>query len=406
MRLKKMLRLRSLPVTAWQPLLLYAVFVAGLGALLWFSLGLNTTGYSASEVQALQASSSWHTIFTHPLNAPFTIITRLLLYAGHNGLLATRLSASLLGAATLTVFYLLVRHWHGERTAVFGTLLFGASAWFLHVARLGSPSVLLFSLLLLIAAMIWHKHTNSSLSLLTCFVLGALLLYVPGMIWFIVLGALWKWRTVDRMFKKHLWVVSGGALLFALALAPLGLAIYHDTSLAKVIAGLPAQGWPMPDAVMHHLLNVPLSLLLRSPLDPEHWLSHLAILDYFGMAMLALGAYVYAKHLKLDRTRLLVIALVLGTLLVGLGGAVTISIIMPFVYILIAAGVGFMLERWYVVFPRNTIAQGVGLALISLAVVASVGYSARHYFVAWPEAGATRQIFTVQPATVSVKIGR
>jgi 4-amino-4-deoxy-L-arabinose transferase-like glycosyltransferase len=401
---KKFLRLSVLPVTAWQPVLLYAVLLAGLATLLWFNLGPLTGGYSQSEAQALQAGNSWRYIFDHPLNAPFTIGTRLMMYLSEHNLLITRLVATGFGLATIVAFYLLVRLWHGERTAIMGSILFAASAWFLHVTRLGTPDVMFFMLLVLVAGLVWHKQSNNPLALLLSFGLGAALLYVPGMIWFIVVGTIWQWRTIDRMFKDHLWIVTLGALVFAAALVPLGLAIYQDPTVAKQLAGLPAEGWPIPLEVLRNLLDVPLQLFFSVPANPERWLAELPLLDYFGMAMLFLGGFVYARYSKLDRTRLLAITLLIGMILVSLGGGVSLSVLVPFIYILVAAGAGFLLERWFVVFPRNTIAQTTGLTLISLALLASVVYGVRHYFIAWPNAPETREVFVVQPVASSVRI--
>ena len=90
------------------------------------------------------------------------------------------------------------------------------------------------------------------------------------------------------------------------------------------------------------------------------------------------------------------VALIVGSILVSLGGAVSISILMPFIYVLVAAGIGLLLDRWQKVFPRNVIAQAVGVGLVSLAVIAVSWYGLRHYFVAWPNAPATKQVFTIE----------
>jgi len=89
-------------------------------------------------------------------------------------------------------------------------------------------------------------------------------------------------------------------------------------------------------------------------------------------------------------------ALIVGSLLIALGGGVSMSILMPFTYLLIAAGIGLFLDRWLKVFPRNTIAQAVSVGLVSLAVIAASWYGLRHYFVAWPNAPTTKQVFTIK----------
>jgi hypothetical protein len=384
----------------WQPMLLYGALLVIFGGLLWFRLGSLVGGYSPNELAALQASTSLHHIFEHPLNAPFTLLAHGLTHLGEHGLLLMRATATIFGLLTLSVFYWLVRHWHGERSAILGTIVFGCSAWFLHTARLGTPDVLLFGLLLLVACGVWLKHSDSWLVLLVSFLVTASMLYVPGMVWFIALGVLWRWKTIDHIFKRHLWTVTAGALALLAALAPLGWAIYKSPELAKQLAGLPAGGWPMPLEMLKNLAEVPLNLFWRGPSDPQHWLAQLPILATFSIVMFFLGAYLYARHWRLQRSKLLAVVLVGGTLLVSLGGPVSLSIIIPFVYIGVTGGIGLLLDRWYQVFPRNVIAQAVGMGLVSIAVVVACSYDLRRYLVAWPAVPATKHTFIVSESTL------
>jgi hypothetical protein len=395
------IQIRNMLNVSWRPLLLYGSLIVGLGFLLWWQLAALTGGYSPGEAGSVQAAHSLRYIFEHPINAPYNIVVNGLLHISDHTLALTRVASAAAGAATIIVFYLLVRHWHGERAALIGSILFGTSAWFLHTARLGTPDVLLFGVIGLVAVGVWLKQTANPIALLLAFVLAASLAYVPGMIWVLGLFVLWQWKTIDRVFKKRLWMVSLGALLLLAALVPLGLAIYKDPELAKVMAGLPAAGWPEPLVVLKNLLDVPIQLLLRGPMMPEHWLGRLPILDAFCLAMLALGAYLYSKHLKLPRTHALIAVFFVTMALVALGGSVTITLLVPFVYILVAVGVDFLLDRWYMVFPRNIIAQTVGVSLVSIAIVATAWYGLRHYFVAWPNAPETKQIFTIPEQTAT-----
>lgn len=393
--------LRVLAAKYWLPVALYGGVLVLFGWLLWWQLGTLTHGYSGQEMATLLDSLHLKNgIFQHPLNAPFTLLAHALLYFHHGSLFAVRLTATIFGLLTLSMFYWLVRYWHGQRAAVFGSILFGTSAWFLHTSRLGTPDVLLFGVLGLTAFSVWLKHSKGSLPVLLLIFMAAAWLYVPGMIWFIVAGLLWQWRALDRVFKQHLWMVTLAGLVLLATVAPLGLAIYHDPHLAKQLAGLPPLGWPQPLAVLRHIAEVPLQLIWRGPVLPARWLGHVPVLDAFTLAMVFLGAYVYAKHAKLVRTQLLVVILVIGAVLVGLQGDVSLTILVPFMYLLAAAGIGLLLDRWYTVFPRNPIAQGVGLGLVSLAVLAACGLGYRHYFVAWPAAPETTAAFPI-PATAS-----
>jgi 4-amino-4-deoxy-L-arabinose transferase-like glycosyltransferase len=393
MRLSK---LRTTLQGDWQQLALYAALAILFGGLLWFKLGSLTGGYSQHELQTALASTGWRHIFDQPLNAPYLVVVRLLSYISDNQLLITRIVSAGIGLATLALFYMLTRYWHGGRTALFGTLLFGVSAWFLHTARLGVPDVLLFGILALVACYLWLRRTGSGWALLLGFVLTATLLYVPGMVWFIALGAVFQWKLVDQYFKKNLWAVTAGGLILLAALVPLGMAIYNHPELAKVYAGLPATGWPMPLEVLKNIALVPAHIFLQGQVVPEHWLGKLAILDYFTTAMFFLGGYLYLRNTRLRRFWVMAVILIAGAVLASLGGAVTLTVIVPFLYIVAAAGVGFLLDRWLIVFPRNVIAQAVGYVLVSTAVLVTCLYSLQHYFIAWPQAQATKAVFVVK----------
>lgn len=388
-------KFRNLVATYWQPTVFYGMLIVFFGLLLWFKLGSLVGGYSPAEVQAVKDSLSLQYILNHPLNAPFAILTHFagLVYWGNDALLPARAVASFLGLVTLTTFYWLVRHWHGERSAILGTIVFGCSAWFLHTARLGTPDVLLFLPLAFIAGGAWVKHTGNRVLLLAGFGLAATLLYVPGMIWLLLAATLWQLKGILRLFKSHPILMAAGSVVLLALVAPLAWVIYKTPEMAKTLVGLPAQGWPQILDVAEKLAHVPYNLFIRGPLNPEHWLGRLPVLEAFSIVMFLFGLYLYVKHWRLLRSKMIGTALIIGTLAIGLGGAVSLSILIPFIYLLVAAGIGFMLEAWQKVFPRNTIAQGVAVCFISLAVIASSWYGLRHYFVAWPNNTDTKQVF-------------
>jgi hypothetical protein len=69
-------------------------------------------------------------------------------------------------------------------------------------------------------------------------------------------------------------------------------------------------------------------------------------------------------------------------------------LMLPFVYLIVAAGIGFMLQQWFRVFPRNPIARTLGASLITIAVISSSGYNLTHYFIAWAKAPETQSTFS------------
>ncbi len=389
----------------WRPLLLYCGLFGAFAVLLFWRIGSLLPGYSAAEVQAFQASSSLDAIFHDPINAPFTLVAHALTYLSDRGYLLTRLAATVFGLITLAAFCWLVQRWYGRRTALLSTILFGTSAWFLHTARMGTPDVLLFGVLTLVACSVWLRRTNNPIALLLCFAIAAALLYVPGMIAVLILGAIWHWQTIDTIFKRHLWMVSLGGFVLLAALAPIAWAIYKTPELWKTYVGLPATGWPDVTEVLKNLYEIPAGFFLRfTDASPEQWLGHLPILDAFSMAMVFIGVYVCIKHWRLVRVKQLVFALIIGLALASLGGAVSVSVLVPFAYLLAATGIAYLLDQWFKVFPRNPIAQTLGVGIISITVLVASCYYLRHYFVAWPNNSETKAVYTVPETASSDKI--
>lgn len=378
----------------WLAIVLYGGITALLAGALYWRLGTLLPGYSQSELEAFNASLTFKAILDNPANAPFLLVVKALSFLHPDSLVVTRLAATAFGVVTLAVFALLVRHWHDARTAAFATLLFGTSAWFLHTARLGTPDVLLFGVFVLVASGFWLKKTNHWLALLTCFVLAAALLYVPGMVWFVVLGVVWQWKTIDQVFKKHLAIVMLGTLLLAAALVPLGWAIYQNPDIGLRLLGAPEQ-WPGTLTIVENMLKVPYHLFVRGASDPVTWLGTAMILDAFMLAMFALGCYLYLQHFRLLRTPLFILIAFIMTALIAVNDAVTLTVIMPFIYLIAAAGLAYLVSQWFKVFPRNPIAHSIGLVVVCVVVAAACTYQLTHYFVGWPHAAATHEVFNV-----------
>jgi len=392
----KLTRLQgSIAKAHWPLILLYAAVFAVLGGALFWQLGTLASGYSPAELAAYQSSLDLKGLLHNPINAPFYLVVKMLTYLHHDSLLVTRVVAATMGTFVLGAFALLLRRWHGKWTAVIGTLMFGLSAWFLHISRIGTPEVLLFGVFLLTAAGFWLRKTNHWAALLSCFIIVAALLYVPGMIWFVGLGLLWQWKTIDAVFKKHLVVVTVGALLLLGALVPLAWAIFKNHSLVMPILGLPAH-WPAPLTMLENLIKVPFHLFVHNDANPAVWLGTAPILDVFSLTMFVLGSYVYLVHIRLARTPLFISLLALTLVLMAIGSPITFTVILPFIYLIIASGISSLIDLWLSVFPRNPIARSVGWTGIGLVVTLACAYQVTHYFIGWPHASATHEVFTVQ----------
>lgn len=379
----------------WQPLALFGSLFAILGAALYWKLDSMLLGYNQAELDTYQQSLGLSGLLDNPLHAPLLLLLRGLLFIDPGNLLITRIASALFGLGVLAAFCWLLKRWHGNRVALIGTALFGLSAWFLHTARLGTPEVLMYGAFALTACGFWLKQSRKAIALAACFGLTIVLLYVPGMVWFITAGVIWQWKTIDQALKRHLVIVSFGGLALFAALTPLVWAIYKDTSLLMPWLGLPNE-WPNLITVAKNLLAIPYNLFVANNASAATWLGKAPILDVFSGAMFVVGCYVYLKRLRLSRTPLIITMLVVGIILAALGGPVSIGVIAPFVYLVAAAGAGYLLYQWFNVFPRNPIARGLGVFAFTVVLCLALAYHLNHYFIGWPQATATHESHTIQ----------
>lgn len=369
---------------------------AGLGLLLLYKLGSLAGGLSGGELAAASAPVGWHGIYQQPFDLPLKAVRSVVFYVfPEHGQFLTRLPNTLFGALAIISFTWLVRQWHGVRTAVFAGLLFACGAWVLHVGRLASFDALYLwatPTLLLINSNL-KKHGDRAIVWYGSLAAWGLMLYVPGLIWLVTL-AVWlqrkqllkSWRHFSVWWQRSLYVLAG--------LAWLPLLIINLTRPGNLLLwlGLPADFANLA-TLLKQLAAVPVHLFIRGPQYPDVWLVQTPILDIFTLAACIIGIYFYATRWKAGRSKLLAGFALIGTVLVGLGGPVGLSLLVPLLYVAAATGIAYLLREWMRVFPNNPLARSLGLGLVALAVVLSCAYNLRAYFVAWPHTQATKTTF-------------
>lgn len=375
------------------------VIVAGCIAVLLFSrLQTLLPTYSATEVATAKSSQHLKDIAENPINAPFKVVDFAYSYVTKNPLLATRLTAATFGTATLVLFYIGMRNWYRRRIAFLATVLFACSSWFLHVARFGSPDILLpCSILLLTVCGYWiatarHSHYSYILAVIA---LG-ICIYVPGLVWLLILAAVVRRKDIV-LLSMRLTTWQKVLLFFLIAMlviAPLVYSIVRNPHVGLMLLGLPSS-LPDPLNVLKNLALLPASIFIWSHnQNPELGLGHLPLLDIFGSIMFILGLYYYFTHRTLDRAKLLAVFFVLSFILIAIGGPVHTAVLLPAVYVVVTGGMALLLGQWLDVFPENPVAKSMGIALITAAVLTSCLFNLRYYFIAWPHNDATQSTYT------------
>ena len=189
------------------------------------------------------------------------------------------------------------------------------------------------------------------------------------------------------------WFRTFCGFIILAGLIPLIWASINSPNELLLASGLP-NTVPSLKSLLENFIHIPEYLFLRGPNDAVRWLGRLPLLDVFSTAMFILGLYSIRYSLKQHKIRILVGSSIFLSLLIIAGGAVTVTVLMPALYILIAGGVAFLLQQWFTVFPRNPLAHTLATSLVSVSVLLVSFYHISHYFIAWPQTPATKSAFS------------
>lgn len=382
----------------WNAILFGSLLVLVVLFLQVYKLGTLTPAFSQVEISSRSQSATVNNIRTDPLQLPHKSLQFGLQKLDRRGPAAMRSVSVMFGLALLASFYFVLSMWYTRRIALMGGLLLASSSWFLHLTRLATPDIMFGLLFIFFACGVWlHKSRRRRLAATVSFLTALGMFYIPGMIWFILPLLVWQRRGIRRLAAvMPLWQSGLFVLLALVILMPLISGLITQSGLLKAWLGLPAS-LPGISSLGRNLINVPVRLFWQGPDDPARWLGSLPLVDWFGTVMFLVGVYAYRFKLHLDRTWFFIYVFIVGTILVALGGPVTLALLLPFVYIIISGGIALMLQQWFTVFPNNPFARGVGTTLLTLAVLTSCFYQLSHYFIAWPNTSATKAAFNQKP---------
>ncbi|MDL2362852.1 MAG: hypothetical protein QFB86_00530 [Patescibacteria group bacterium] len=376
------------------------IVLAGLSAFYSYRLASLVPGLSYQESMASTQIVGWHGLSNDPLYLPLKFIRSIVFtVAIDHGRLLTRLPNVLFGVLSVLSLIALVKLWHGWRTALLIGLLYASSAWTLHTTRLASFDVLYLwaTPTILLLHSLTGKFPNKKVLMFSTIAIWGLLLYIPGMVWLIA-PIIYSRRPQYKSLLTNESTVSQRVIFGLLSSIWLPLLLYRlatSGDFLKTWLGLPTHFANM-HSVLKEFLAVPLHLFIRGPEYSDLWLGKMPILDIFTLTITVLGIYFYLRHWKNSRARLLLFYLIGGGVLIGLHGPVSLSLLVPLLYIFAGMGITYLLHEWLKVFPRNPLARGIGIAVLSIAVFLSCILNTRAYFVAWPHNLAAKATFQYQ----------
>lgn len=352
---------------------------------------------SPTEKTTLASSANISAIINNPLHAPLKLLQWLTRFAPHtHTLFIDRLPSVGLALVSLVLFIYILRRWYGPRSTVFGFSLLVASAWFLHVGRFAGTDIeYLSGILGLLAVHIRLKDQEGRRGIDYVWLLTNLvLLFIPGFVWLVILNSVWQraelvvmWQNLQPIWHRLVWIAMA-----AIGLAALTVSFIRSPHLILTWLGAPSRfaSWQAP---LKQLTDTVAAFVYRGPHNPQLWLGRLPLLDAFLSIMLIAGIVFYIQHWRAERSLMLSSYLLLGIILVSLGGDVRLSVIVPIVYLIIVAGIAYVLRFWLSVFPLNPVARRAGISIVTFVIALSCLYNLQQYFIAWPNNPETVHVY-------------
>lgn len=388
-----MKKIRALFFMHWRLIAAYLIAIAATTAVLLIQPLTKPPKLSSAELNNLRQAVNWHNIIQNPINLPLHFLERLVFYIAPHNIMLLRLPSAIIGLIIICLIVGVVRHWYGLKAAVVTSILLSTSSIFLADARQAAPSILMFGLVLLLAVRSWLTHsTRKVLPLLMTIIALALVIYIPGFIWFVAVALIWRYKLIQRrLIPCQLWQKICLLGIGILLILPLIWSTIRMPSILYSIFGLPRQFRIM--TMWRNLYRIPLNIFIRSSLSPTQLVPHLSILNIFEICMFVLGIYSLWYFRKSERFIALCGLCTIAILLITVGGPVSVNLLLPVFYIVITVGIFYMLENWLYIFPINPIARTLGMIALSCAIGISCWYHIASYYNAWQNDPTTQIVF-------------
>lgn len=389
----------NLPFKAW-PLRLWVlsgVVVAAIVLLCIWQIGSIPTGFNQAEINARQASSSLQVILSDPSFLLHKIPQYLLQKMSLQGPVAMRGVSITLAAVAVFCFWYIASYLFNRLIAIVSSLFFVSTPLFMLAARSATPDILyITSVLAVFACSVWAlRSRRRGLALIVFVTCLGLMLYTPGILWFLIVGYILllvnpPWIRI----KVKRWLPYAVVFWFIALIIPLGIALYRQPDLIKNLLLIPDKFVPQDHFTA--LAQSASGLFWRTAEALPFRIGQLPVLSFISIPIFVLGLI---GSFKLWRWRsvIVVITIVLTTILVGLSGnhSLILYALLP-IMIGVAGGLSWLLGSWNAVFPINSLARNFALTLVGIVAVVQLLYGFRASFVAWPHIPSVKSSHVLQ----------
>jgi len=369
----------------------FVIFSAGIYSLVW-RLGSLLPGLGYYEADYITSfAGSWRAILDNPLYWPHKALTNLSVQWLGSTDLAFRLPSVLIAAVCLIVFFVVIRHRFKGRVAMVAVALLSTSSWLLPFARTARPEILVptMILLLLLSARLAGESRRGGWVLLLAFIIG-LSLYVPLLPYVVLIGGVVTWSYIRKHYSEvpTKWYLIGYGVL-GITVLPLLIALVKQPVLIQDLLAWP-DSLPQLGQILSGIKSDVSSLFWSARSFPALYLGNLPHLGLFGAVMLILGIYHLDREVSRSLTNFVLLAFGLLLVLINLKPDPGHNVVLiPFAYLLIAAGIVMLLSQWYEIFPRNPVARMIAFLPTFILFIGVINYHYQRFFVAWTGSAET-----------------
>lgn len=364
------------------------------------SLIVGADSYETSVVQHVQ---NYQYPWRDAVDAPYITTVWLTSRTGISVLRSARMISVVASVLSVLMFFQLLRNWLlSPGKALVGTVLFATSSWTLALGR-GAHSATVGSFLLLLIFTLGTRllfTTKPFYDWLFLIMATALSLYSPAVVWLVFLTgvvSLLHYKQRQRSLPLKTWQKLLVGFVGIVLVAPLTVSVLRDHSQGLALLGVTTVAHSIPELFLS-ITDAIKSIFFVGTNTSVLGLGKIPMLDIFSMFMFLLGCYYFERRLSLKRSKMLFGGLIIGLVVCTVSGfeMMRLSLILPLIYIFIAAGVHESISRWLAVFPKNPIARGLGVVVLSVAIGFTGSFHLHKIFVARPGNPQIRSLYSVK----------
>ena len=388
----------------------YSLLIVVAVILLVLNVGTLPAGLSAGEKASVLHSSSIDLSFrpetiaqdawrflqtTDTVNLPYHLMQKASLAFFGLSPFGVRLPSILIAGATAFLLFILFRRLLLPSAAGVMGVLVATSSWFLSTGRLGTPDImiifwaaLIFLLATLVSQEVRHHHTWKALGIVAV----GLSLYTPYTAYFYVA------ILVAAFTQPHLRYVlrytgqasiTAGIFLALLILAPQGLHIWRDPSVALELVA--ATHLPGPVEFLKEFVSAISNLI--NPFNVGFQQSPLPLIGIPTACFALIGLVQLIREWHSVRSHVLLVWAAILVPLIGLDSTRSLVALFVPVMLFCAIGTQSLFKYWYTLFPRNPYARIFGLIPLALLMLTIVQFNYQRYFLALPFASSTTTLY-------------